>query len=133
MKRSVARTLILASALICASIPLVAHHGTNASYDPTKKVMLNGVITSFTWRNPHAFVEFDVTDPKGTVVHWVGEMNSPMVLKAAGWTATTLKPGDHITMTVNPSRAGTAVCVIDRTLPVFVNGKQALGTGDSQN
>ena len=44
MKRFVARTLIVASALICASIPLVAHHGTNASYDPTKKVMLDAKI-----------------------------------------------------------------------------------------
>ena len=133
MKRFVARTLIVASALLCASIPLVAHHGTNASYDPTKKVTLNGVVTKFAWRNPHAYVEFDVTDDKGVVVHWVGEMNSPMVLKAAGWSAETLTPGAKVTLTVNPSRAGTAVGVIDRGQPVFVNGKQALGTGDSQN
>ena len=132
MKRFVAG-LLVAGSIVCFAPALMAHHGTNASYDPTKKVTLNGVVTNFTWRNPHAFVEFDVTDDKGVTVHWVGEMNSPGVLKTAGWTSTTLKPGDRVTLTVNPSRAGTPVGVIDRGQPVFVNGKQALGTGDNQN
>ena len=132
MKSLVAGLLIAAGGWF-ASPPLAAHHGTNASYDPTKKVMLTGVITKFTWRNPHAYVEFDVTDDQGVLVHWVGEMNSPLVLKAAGWSPATLTPGDRVTLTVNPSRAGTPVGVIDRGQPVLVNGKQALGTGDSQN
>jgi hypothetical protein len=58
-------------------------------------------------------------------------MNSPTVLRAAGWDATTLKAGDQLTMTLNPSRAGTPRGVVDRGRPVMVNGKQALGTGGS--
>ena len=129
--RSVIERRLIAVVVLLASASVFAHHGTNASYDSTKAVTLTGVVTKFTFRNPHAFVEFDVKNEKGEMVHWVGEMNSPTVLKAARWTATTIKPGDELTMTLNPSRAGTPNGVVNRMLPVLVNGKQVLGTGGS--
>ena len=113
------------------STSVLAHHGTNASYDSTKAVTLTGLVTRFTFRNPHAYIEFDVRNDKGEIVHWVGEMNSPTVLKAAGWTDTTIKAGDELTMTLNPSRAGTPRGVVNRMRPVMANGKQLLGTGVS--
>jgi hypothetical protein len=116
---------------LLASTSVFAHHGTNASYDPTKAVTLTGVVTRFTFRNPHSFVEFDVKNEQGEMVHWVGEMNSPTVLRGAGWTATTIKAGDELTMTLNPSRAGTPRGVVNRMRPIMVNGKQVLGTGGS--
>jgi hypothetical protein len=93
---------------------LFAHHGTNVSYDMQKSVTLTGVVTEFVWANPHCQVYFDVTDEQGNVVHWAGENSSPGVLAKAGWTRKTMKPGDRITVTVNPSRAGTPVGVISK-------------------
>jgi hypothetical protein len=130
MRSALTRGLV-ASLVLLASTSMLAHHGTNVSYDPTKPVTLSGTVTKFTFRNPHAFVEFDVKNEKGEVVQWVGEMNSPTVLRAAGWDAMTLKAGDQVTMTLNPARAGTPRGVINRAKPVMVNGKQALGTGTS--
>jgi hypothetical protein len=129
--RRTAKPCLISAALLLAATHMLAHHGTNASYDPDKPVTLSGTVTRFTFRNPHAYVEFDVQSEAGEVVHWVGEMNSPTVLKAAGWDAMTLKLGDRVTMTLNPSRAGTPRGVINRAKPVMVNGKQALGTGGS--
>ena len=123
--------IAMVTVLLLTSTSVLAHHGTNASYDSTKAVTLTGVVTRFTFRNPHAYIEFDVKDEKGEVVHWVGEMNSPTVLKAAGWTDTTVKAGDELTMTLNPSRAGTPRGVVNRMRPVMANGKQLLGTGVS--
>ena len=60
-------------------------------------------MTEFAWSNPHVFVLFDVKDDKGNIAHWAGEMNSPGVLKAAGWSKTTLKAGDQIKVTVRPN------------------------------
>src|SRR5688572_33064808 len=105
--RSVITRYLIAALVLQASTSMLAHPGTNMSYDPTMSVTLTGTVTNFTFRNPHAYVEFDVKDEKGEVVRWVGEMNSPTVLRAAGWDATTLKAGDQLTMTLNPSRAGT--------------------------
>ena len=68
-------------------------------------------------------------DDKGELAHWSAEMNSPGVLKAAGWTKDTLKEGDEVTITLHPSKAGTTVGVVDRSKPVMRNGKQILASG----
>ena len=101
MRGATGRCLI-AMVVLLASTAAFAHHGTNASYDATKAVTLTGLVTRFTFRNPHSFVEFDVKNERGEMVHWVGEMNSPTVLREAGWTATTINAGDELTMTLNP-------------------------------
>jgi len=105
---------------ICA--PLLAHHGTSNYSTTAQTITVSGVVTEFVWSNPHVYVLFDVKDDKGTIVHWAGEMNSPGVLKAAGWSKTTLKAGDQVTVTLRPNKAGTPVGLLSRANMV-VNGK----------
>jgi hypothetical protein len=123
--RAVSVFVTLAVALF--SIPLFAHHGTAASYDQSKSLTLTGVVTEFVYSNPHAQIYFDVTDSSGKVVHWGGELNSPGNLRREGWSKTTFKPGDKITLTVNPSKAGTPVGNVDRSKPIILNGKELAG------
>ncbi len=113
---------ILAVVLLTTCIPLLAHHGTSNYATTAQGIMLSGTVTEFVWANPHVYVLFDVKDDKGDVVHWAGEMNSPSVLKAAGWSKTTLKAGDRIDLTVRPNKAGTPVGLVSRT-NLLVNGK----------
>jgi hypothetical protein len=110
----------LAGSLVC--LPASAHHGTSNYTGVTETVTLEGTVTEFAWSNPHVFVLFDVKDNNGTIVHWAGEMNSPGVLKNAGWSKTTLKAGDQITVTVRPNRFGTPVGLLSRA-NMLVNGK----------
>jgi hypothetical protein len=114
--------------LLLLSVTAQAHHGTG-TYDSSKSVTLSGVVTEFAFTNPHAALYFDVKDAGGKLVNWAIEMNSPGVLRRAGWTKTTFKAGDQITITVRPARAGTPVGLINRAQPVLVNGKQVL-SGD---
>jgi len=114
--------------LLLVSAPALAHHGTG-TYDSSKSVTLSGVVTEFAFTNPHAALYFDAKDDTGKVVNWAIEMNSPGVLRRAGWTKTTFKAGDQITITVRPAKAGTPVGLINRAQPVIVNGKQVL-SGD---
>jgi hypothetical protein len=90
-----------------------AHHGSAISYDISQQVTLTGVVTQWVWKNPHCFVMFDVTDAEGKVVNWGAETHPTNFLirnEVAGspvpWSATTLKPGDKVTITVFPSRVG---------------------------
>ena len=84
-------------AVFMVTVPMLAYHGTNISYDHSKTVTVTGTITEFVWQNPHTQVYFDVKDEKGNLVHWAGEMNSPGVLvRQEGWTRKTLKPGDQV-------------------------------------
>ncbi len=112
--------LTLYAALV--SSPLLAHHGTSNYTGVTETITLTGTVTEFSWSNPHVFVLFDVKDEKGNVVHWAGEMNSPGVLKNAGWTKNTLKAGDQIQVSVRPNRFGTPVGLLSRA-NMLVNGK----------
>ena len=125
---STAVRILTTAALLVVCAPAAAHHGTG-TYDSTKSVTLSGVVTEFAFTNPHAALFFDVRDAGGKVVNWAIEMNSPGVLRRAGWTKATFKAGDEITITVRPAKAGTPVGLINRSQPVVVNGKQVL-SGD---
>jgi hypothetical protein len=80
-----------------------AHHGL-AAFDQTNKVTLKGTVTAFHFLNPHAVVEFEVKDDTGHVQKWQGEMTSPVHLK--GWTATSLEPGNVVTITGYRAKSG---------------------------
>lgn len=121
--RSALGTFAAVAAGLVLVAPAWAHHGTS-SYDMGgEPVTLSGTVTEFVWGNPHAFLLFDVTDDKGNLIHWAGEMNSPTVLARAGWSKTVFTPGDQISLSVRPSKAGTPVGLINRSLPIIINGQ----------
>jgi hypothetical protein len=85
--------------------PASAHHSF-AMFDRDKEVTLVGTVREFQWTNPHAFIEMDVPDPKGTPEKWAIELNSPNNLTRQGWKSSMLKPGDKVSLTMNPLRDG---------------------------
>jgi len=85
--------------------PAFAHHSA-AGIDRTKMVALVGTVKQFGWQNPHSWMEIEVPNEAGVVTTWKVEMTSPAFLIRAGWKATTLKPGDKVTVKVNPLRDG---------------------------
>lgn len=87
--------------------PIFAHHGSHVSYDTEKSVVLKGTVTEFAWSNPHTQIYFDVKNDKGDAVNWGAETANPANLAKSGWTRNSLKPGDEITVTMWPSKAGT--------------------------
>jgi hypothetical protein len=98
------RTFVIGFALVMAAGALViAHHGL-AAFDQTAKVTVKGTVTAFRFVNPHAVVEFDVTDDHGSVQGWQAELTTPARLK--GWTATSLEPGVVVTMTGYRAKSG---------------------------
>lgn len=85
--------------LALASAPGWAHHSFAAEYDSTKPVTLTGAVTKFDWTNPHVYFFIDVEDQAtGRVTNWAFEMAAPSALKPSGWTRTTMKIGDVVTV-----------------------------------
>jgi len=84
-----------------AAMPLAAHHSF-AMFDQKQIVTLAGKVHEFQWTNPHAFLEID--DSKGK--RWSLELNSPNNLKRQGWVRSSVKPGDAVTVRMNPLRDG---------------------------
>jgi hypothetical protein len=126
MTGTYSRFLVGVAGLFVLTASISAHHGTNVSYDRSKRITLTGTVTEFVWSNPHCQLYFDVKDANGNVTKWAGELNSPSVLGRQGWTRRHFKAGDVITLSVFPSRAGTPVGVVDRTHPILVDGKEVV-------
>jgi hypothetical protein len=91
--------------LLLGAMPGVAHHSF-AMFDSTKKTTLIGTVTEFQWTNPHSYIEMDVSNETGAVKHWSVEMGSPSILQPGGWKHNTLKPGDKVTVILNPLKNG---------------------------
>jgi len=104
--------LVMSSALVvmllvvCAST--LAHHG-NVAYDEQHPITITGNVTEFVWSNPHCQIYLDVKDEKGNIVSWSVESQSPGILKRNSWTRDSIKPGDHIAVTLVPAKSGAPV------------------------
>jgi hypothetical protein len=89
--------------LLCAA-PAYAHHSQAAQYDTTKEVKIEGTLVQFQFRNPHTFIQIEAPDETGTLVRWSIEWGGVGQLSGQGVTRTTLKYGDPVIITANPSR-----------------------------
>lgn len=88
------------------SAPASGHHSL-AMYDTLIQVTVEAVIEEFEWRNPHSWLHIIVKDDNGTESMWTLESNSTGQLTQSGWTRDSAKPGDVVTVVLNPLRDGT--------------------------
>lgn len=101
---------VVVSGLIVASVAAAgatvnAHHSF-APFDLTMEKTITGTVSRFEWTNPHSWIWVDVPNEKGGVDAWAVEGMSPNYLARRGWTKSTVKPGDKISISVRPMRNG---------------------------
>ena len=111
-----------AAALLLVSVPLLAHHGA-AALDTGKEITLKGTVTEWIWSNPHCFLKFDASDSTGSVRNWAVETQSPTSMTPRGWSRTSFKAGDEVTVTIEPVKNGQP---IGRILHVILPNGQKL-------
>jgi hypothetical protein len=97
-----------------------AHHG-NANYDTSKSITVKGVVTGFEFINPHVLIHWDAKDDSGTAQKWQGELTSPNRLTRVGWTKSSIKPSDTISISGYPAKSGSNEIWIQKVV---------LGTGE---
>src|SRR5262245_50227711 len=83
-----------------------SHHAFSPVYDEKRLITVVGVVTQFRFVNPHAMMIMDVTDDTGKVVKWAVEFAGRLNLSEAGWTAESIKSGERVTVTGNPTHTG---------------------------
>lgn len=108
MKPRLGTSCALVVTLLVACASMLAHHG-NAAYDYNHVLTITGNVTEFVWSNPHCQIYLDVKDPKGNVVSWSVESQSPGILRRNGWDRDSIKPGDRIAVTLIPAKSGAPV------------------------
>ena len=74
------------------------HHSASAEFNLDKRVKVTGALTKLDWQNPHIIFYMDVAGEEGKVANWSWELPSPNQLMRAGWTRTSMKIGDKITV-----------------------------------
>ena len=106
MQQAISSLIVAVAALLAAAPPTSAHH-SRAMFDVTRNVTYRGVVKEYRWQNPHSHIVItvgsDATDPS-TVGTWDVEASSINLMVSGGWSRTTYKPGDRITVVAHPSK-----------------------------
>ena len=117
------------------TIPLLAvcantatpHHSFSAVYDDKRMLTVSGVVTQFKFANPHAMMYMDVTDASGKVSKWTVEFAGRLNLSNVGWTAESIKAGERVTVTGNPTHTGSERIAFKKL--VHADGTELLPAG----
>jgi hypothetical protein len=116
---SVRFTVALLGIVLGAASPLRAHH--DWPVDRTSQITLQGIVTGFSWANPHVTIALEVQSG-GTIEKWILGGSSPKVMTDGGWDRHTLKPGDVITGVGYRFRNGSNVALLQKV--VLANGRE---------
>lgn len=103
------RTTLLAGLVLAglsATVPPVAAHHSFSVFNTSETKTVTGTVKEIEWTNPHIWLWVNVPNDKGGVDVYAFEGMSPNFLERRGWTRTTLKVGDKITIDYNPLRDG---------------------------
>jgi hypothetical protein len=99
--------LSLAAVMTTAlAAPAMAHHSF-AMFDADKLVTLTGTVKELEWTNPHSWLRVMVENPQThQMQQWSIELASVGQQARIGWTPTIVKPGDKVTIEINPLKDG---------------------------
>ena len=126
-------------ALLLAAATLAAHgHHSGAMYAMGKQVTIEGRVTKYDWANPHVYIYVEQTADDGRRTEWEIETFPPGMMRRHGWSADTLRAGDAIVVSGNPTRNVAAAGLYphtirrgDTTLYEVMAGTQRLATSSA--
>ena len=107
------RHIAVTSALLALASPSAfAHHG-GGSFDLSKSVTYDGILTKVELVNPHSWLYFDVKEADGRMSHHRCEMRSVHVLRRSGWNKEQFPVGKEVTVEAAPDRVDPNSCYLN--------------------
>lgn len=100
MKRGAHLLVLLLS---WATAPAIAHH-SEAGFDIESVVAFRGMVTAFTWRNPHVYIKVAADSESGERLEWEVETGATPLLARSGWTRDSLRAGEQVLVRGHPAR-----------------------------
>lgn len=128
LRRGLLRVMyLLLPPLLWVAGQVHAHHSFAVHYLPDKIISIAGVVTEYRFTNPHGLIFLTVKGTNGAEQTWRAETNSPNALRRRGWSNTSIKAGDTITIEGYPARDGSNLLRVSRV--VFPDGRILPGQG----
>ncbi len=100
------RMLFATGLLVLFTTSVEAHHGVATGFDVTSDVEINGVITSFSWRNPHVVINVSADEGTDSEESWLIVSGSVSMLKRMGVTPELLPVGKQVRIAGHTARSG---------------------------
>ncbi len=104
MRRPATVLFTLAAAALVGGIAS-AHH-SQAMFDTTQEMLIEGTVAKFDWVNPHMYLTVDTIGPDGQPSQVEGEGLAITQALVDGLRREALQPGTHVVMRMNPNRGG---------------------------
>jgi len=83
--------------------PVQAHHSA-AAFNTDTEVTVTGVVTAYSFRNPHVYMSMEVTKEDGSKIVTEVEAGAASVIGPLGFTRDSVKVGDVVSVHGNPGR-----------------------------
>ena len=113
------RVTVCISLVFMLSAPAPAHHGFG-SFDMSREITIEGVVTDLAFVNPHSWLYLDVTDENGERTAWRCELRSATTLRRSGWTPEMFPAGTRVTIAASPDGNDPTACYVSTI--VFADG-----------
>lgn len=92
---------VLGSWVVCAAVPLFAHHSFQSTFDIDNPVRIEGKVTQVSWGNPHMSFDVTVVDKAGTA-SWRVELPSLNSVMRGGWNRNSISVGSAVAVERGP-------------------------------
>jgi len=96
---------IFVLAAVQSVIPATAHH-SQAMFDQTQEILVEGTVHRFDWVNPHMYLIVETIGPDGEPALVEGEGLAITQALVDGLNRDALQPGTPVVMRANPNRGG---------------------------
>jgi hypothetical protein len=107
---------VLATAVVAALVqPAYAHHSA-AAFNTETEVTITGVVTEYSFRNPHVYMTVEQTKEDGTKVSTEVEAGAASVIGPLGFARDSIKIGDVVNVHGNPGRNKPDALLLGREL-----------------
>jgi len=104
MKLLASAIIVLAAALHFGT-PVFAHH-SQAMFDTSQEILIEGTVNRFDWVNPHMYLLVETTGPDGEPALVEGEGLAITQALVDGLDREALQPGTPVVMRANPNQGG---------------------------
>jgi hypothetical protein len=126
MKSTIATLLAVVFAAVGVLLPIDradAHHSAAVFFNRDRIVEIHGVITQWSFTNPHPILMVEVTDPDGQKVQWLMQFTNVLNMKRLGITTETFAAGMEVTVS-GPRANAEEILALNPELVVLVDGTE---------